>query len=369
MKKLLAGSIILAVLFSVVSCNNKKTDGYTIDGTITGADTGWVLLKKREEGKIITADSVQVKDGKFAFSGKVDLPEMFYLKLKNTDGSLPFFIENAAITMKAFADSLDKSVVTGSASNDTYVSYRKDENMYNLKMEELYGKYTKAKEAHDSITLKGIESAYDSVQKAQSLFTKEYILKNGKSVVSAYLAMSTAYAYSLDELKAINKAMDPSIANSSYVKELAEREIILGKVLPGQPAPEFTQNDSTGKPISLSSFKGRVVLVDFWASWCGPCRAENPNVVAAYKKYNAKGFTVLGVSLDSDKGKWIEAIAKDGLTWTHVSDLSGWFNAAAKQYGVMSIPANFLIDKEGKIIGSDLRGEALDKKLEEVLGE
>jgi peroxiredoxin len=368
MRKLLAGSIIVAVLFSVISCNTKKTDGYTIDGTITGADSGWVLLKKREEGKMVTTDSVQAKQGKFTLTGKVEMPEVFYLKLANVDGAFPFFIENGALTMKVYADSIDKSSVTGSASQDAFTAYQKEESVYNIKMEALYGNYTKCKEAHDSIGVKTVEAAYDSVQKAQSIFTKEYILKNGKSVVAAYLAMSNAYAYTLEELKAINKAMDPSIANSSYVKELAEREIILGKVEVGQPAPEFTMNDSTGKPVSLSSFKGKVVLVDFWASWCGPCRAENPNVVAAYKKFNSKGFTVLGVSLDTDKGKWQEAVAKDGLTWTHVSDLIGWKNAAAKQYGVMSIPANFLINKEGKIIGSSLRGEDLVKKLEEVLG-
>ncbi len=368
MKRLLTVSLILAVLFSVISCNTKKTDGYTIEGTISGADTGWVMLKKRSEGKMITSDSVKIKDGKFTFTGKVEMPEMVYLKLKNTDGALPFFLENAAITLKTFADSIDKSVVTGSKSQDMYVAYLKETKVYDLKLEELYGRDMKAKEVKDTAAVKTLEAAYDSVESAQSQFTKEYILKNGKSVVAAYLAISNAYAYSLDELKAINKAFDPAIGNSSYVKTLAERETILGTVQPGQMAPAFTMFDTVGMDIKLSSFKGKVVLVDFWASWCSPCRAENPNVVAAFRKYNNKGFTVLGVSLDTDKLKWRNAIAKDGLTWTHVSDMKGWSNSAAKLYGVMSIPANFLIDKEGKIIGSSLRGKDLDKKLEEVMG-
>jgi peroxiredoxin len=368
MKRLLSSIIVIALLISVVSCSEKKTDGYSIDGTITGMDTGWVFLKKREEGKTITADSTQIKDGKFAFTGKIDLPTLYYLKLQNVEGAYPFFIENAAITMKVAADSIDKSVVSGSVAQDTYAAFQKEENVYSAKMEELYGQYMDAKQANDTVAVKNIETIYDSVQKAQSDFTKDYILKNGKSVVSAYLAISNAYAYTLDDLKAINKAMDPSIANSDYVKKLAERETILASVQVGQPAPDFTMNDTLGNPVSLSSFKGQVVLVDFWASWCGPCRAENPNVVAAYKKFNSKGFTVFGVSLDDNKEKWMEAIAKDGLTWKHVSDLVGWSNAAAKQYGVMSIPASFLLDKEGKIVASNLRGEDLMKKLEEVLG-
>ncbi|MEI8046722.1 MAG: TlpA disulfide reductase family protein [Bacteroidota bacterium] len=368
MKKLFTFSLLLAVLVSVTSCNTKKTDGFTINGTVSGADTGWVLLKKRDEGKMITADSVQMKDGKFMFTGKVELPEMYYVRMNGNYDAFSFFIENSTISLKIYADSIDKSEATGSVTQDLYTTYLKKDAASEKKMEELYSKYMKARETKDTVTMKTLNDAMDAEQNALPVFIKEFATKNGKSVVAPYLVLSNAWAFSLDEIKTVNKAMDPSIANSDYVKKLIEREAILNSVQAGQPAPEFTMNDTTGKPVSLGSFKGRVVLVDFWASWCGPCRAENPNVLAAYKKYSNKGFTVLGVSLDDNKAKWLAAIAKDGLTWTHVSDLVRWENAAAKQYGVRSIPANFLISKEGKIIASSLRGEDLMKKLEEVLG-
>lgn len=366
MKKLILISIAAAMLLSIAACNKNKEGAYTVNGSISGQDTGWIFLKKREEGKWVTQDSVQLKDGKFTFTGKIGLPELFYLGLKNKEGYFPFFIENANITLKAFADSLDKTEVTGSATHDLYKTFLKQDDMYNQKLEALYKDYMAAKEANDTVKVQSMEAGFDAIQKEQSAAMKDFILKNGKSVVSAYLALSNAYNFDLDNLKEINKAMDASISDSKYVKKLKEREETLSKLTPGNVAPDFSLNDTTGKAVSLSSFRGSYVLVDFWASWCGPCRAENPNVVAAYAKYHEKGFTVLGVSLDEDKDKWMEAIRKDKLTWTHISDLIGWNNAAAKLYGVMSIPANFLLDKEGKIIGSSLRGEDLNKKLEEI---
>jgi peroxiredoxin len=135
----------------------------------------------------------------------------------------------------------------------------------------------------------------------------------------------------------------------------------------GKPAPDFTQNDIHGNPVTLSSFKGQYVLVDFWASWCGPCRAENPAVVKAYRRFHSKGFTVLGVSLDDEKNSWEEAVKKDGLDWTQVSDLKGGYNSVALLYDVKMIPMNYLLDKEGKIIARGLRGRQLEKKLAEIV--
>ncbi|HHM20572.1 MAG TPA: TlpA family protein disulfide reductase [Bacteroidetes bacterium] len=138
--------------------------------------------------------------------------------------------------------------------------------------------------------------------------------------------------------------------------------------IPGSLAPDFTMNTPDGQPLKLSDLRGKILLLDFWASWCGPCRRENPNVVAAYKKYHDKGFDVLGVSLDRDKNRWLQAIERDGLIWNHVSDLKGWKNEAAKLYGVSSIPATVLLDREGKIIARNLRGPQLEAKLKEIFG-
>jgi peroxiredoxin len=367
MKKIILGSIIVSIFLSFAACNQKKEGQFTVNGTVVGQDTGWVCLKMREGGEWITRDSVQLKKGQFTFTGKIGLPELYYLSLKSREASFPFFIENATITLKAYADSLDKSEVTGSATHDLYLSFFKQDDLFNKKLENLYTEYIAAKEVNDTVKTQGMEAGFDAIEKEQAASMKSFILNNGKSVVSAYLALSNAYQFDLDNLKEINKALDPSIAESKYVLKLKEREGILSNLTQGHVAPDFTMKDTSGNDFKLSSLRGKVVLVDFWASWCGPCRHENPNVVAAFNKFNSKGFTVLGVSLDNKKDKWLEAIAQDGLSWTQVSDLKKWDCAAAKLYGIMSIPANFLLDKQGVIIASGLRGEDLEKKLEEVL--
>ena len=220
----------------------------------------------------------------------------------------------------------------------------------------------------NTATLKKLDATFDQMDKEMKTMIVEFAKTNNKFVVSPYLIMRNSYRFELPELLKISKTFDTCLKASSYYQNVNNRIEILKRVEVGQPAVDFTMNDSLGKPVTLSSLKGKYLLVDFWASWCSPCRAENPNVVKAYQGFHKKGFDVLGVSFDKNRDKWIKATKDDNLTWNHVSDLAGWGNAAGKLYGINSIPANVLLDKDQKIIAKNLRGEYLIKKLTELLG-
>ncbi len=342
---------------------------FTIEGKIDGVKTGKAELQTREAGKMATKFSTGIaEDGTFTLKGKVTEADMYLLKVGELKGGISLFLDNSNIKVVGKSDDLMNAEITGSATHNDLAGYNKITKAQAEALRPLYTSYNEANKAKNTVEVKKLETQIDGLETEQMGAKMAYIKSILKSPVSAYILNSLAY--SIEEpadLEKMVNGFDPSLADYKYVKMLKETVAKMKLTAVGQIAPDFTQNDPDGKPIKLSDFRGQYLLVDFWASWCGPCRAENPNVVAAYNKFKGKKFTILGVSLDRDKAAWLKGIADDKLTWTHVSDVKYWDNEVAKLYGVRSIPANFLLDKTGKIVGKNLRGDKLEEALAKLV--
>ncbi|GET20031.1 thiol:disulfide interchange protein [Prolixibacter denitrificans] len=365
MKKLL---FLLLALAAFAACSSP--DGFTIKGNIQGQDSGEVALLKYDGKQWNVEDTTKLDNGNFVLKGKTDLPELRVIRLGQKKLVSQFFAENGKINVQAYADSLDKTVVTGSKANDVFSQFTDEMKRLSSEAKDIQQRYAKARMSGDEDGMKKAQIDIEAMVDNQKVFAKNFIREHKNSTVAPFVALwqfgQNATYQDLDTLVAF---FDPSIKQSIYVKELqkmADQRRVTGI---GAVAPDFTMNDPDGNPFTLSSLRGKYVLLDFWASWCGPCRQENPNVVKVYNEYKDKGFTVLGVSLDRDHDAWVKAIKDDHLTWHQVSDLQYWNNKVAREYGVTSIPHSLLLDKDGKIIAKNLRGPALEQKLKEIFGE
>ena len=359
------------------ACNKKGTtadssgNGYKITGKFKNAAEGSkVYLDELGEQQFVSRDTAEIgKDGTFVMTGTVPETGIYKLAL-DPQNAILFVLENQKkIEFEADANKLSETyTVKGSKDSELLKELNGLMMAPQKQMEGLKSRYMAASSAGQQDSVKAIEAAAAKIQDKSGKNFKAFIRHNPNSIMAVYSTLTLInpeeeYPFA-DSMLTVFKKTQPS---SKYTKALNERLTKLGSVTIGHQAPDITLAAPDGSTKSLSSLKGKYVLIDFWASWCGPCRRENPNVVKMYNKYKDKGFEIFGVSFDQNKEKWEKAIADDKLTWSHVSDLKGWESSAAKLYNITAIPHTVLIDKEGKIIAKNLRGAALEAKLAEVL--
>jgi len=359
---------VLPLLMLACRAPEGKEKLFTLKGEATGYETGWVHLLKREKGQFITLDSTMVEAGAFTMTGKLDYPLYSYLKLEGHHPFIAFFLEPGDITLSVNVDDLANPLVSGSKNHEVYQTFQDDIEIFERQQKDIYTEILGSQAEGNHALVNGLEQQFDSIEQEKKEYIARYIKDNASTVASAFLALRNLYILDLNDLEGILTAFDPSVQGSHYVVSLTERVARLRNVQIGKKAPDFTMNDSIGNPVTLSSLFGNYLFVDFWASWCGPCRHEKPNLVAAFQKYHPYGFDILGVSLDRNRENWLKAIHDDKQTWHHVSDLAGWGNEAAELYAVNSIPSSVLLDPNGVIIARNLKGEALHEKLEEIFG-
>ena len=367
--------IFLLSLAVFVSClgHTQKNFAYEISGNIEGMkdDTLFLFINsgasQKNKGRTDTF-LVPATNNKFYVTGRHPRLALVWAQIgrKRGAGSFTFFIEEGKIQIEGNAASVEKIKATGTPQNDKYTSAMSRMNSYYSQLPPLREKLkTIGDESRPEykVTIAAIGDIYDSVK----IFQHQYAKENPSSVASGMFVYLLQDKLPVEEIEKLYLALHDDVKGLDILSRLPERIAAKKSTVVGKPAPQFTMADAEGKPVTFSSFKGKYVLLDFWASWCVPCRKDNPHLVRAYQQYKDKNFVIISVSLDDKGDKWKEAIQKDGLPWVHISDLSGMNNPVAKLYGVQPIPDNFLIDPAGNIIARGLHGEELEKKLNETI--
>ncbi|MCB8994380.1 MAG: AhpC/TSA family protein [Bacteroidales bacterium] len=373
MKKLI---IIISLFLAINSINPvleaqspKPRAGFTITVTAENAGEGWIYISRRQNGSMADIDSAKITVFPIVLKGKQDVPEMLYLRVTGSNSLVPVFTENSEITVSTDFEDPSLTKVSGSSAHKEYDSYLEGLKTVTSDKEAILKDWKAAQKDGDKEKLSALEIKYDQLDSVENAYNRNYVLSHSSSFVTPYIIRrSMFYTLELADLKKLYSSLNSAVLQSVYALDLKDKIAVLEKVDIGQKFTDIVMPDVNDNTIKLSDFTGKgVILVDFWASWCGPCRRENPNVVKIYNEFHDKGFDIVGVSFDTDGKSWKEAIEKDGLVWHQMSDLKGWNSKAAELYGVASIPHTMLIGKDGTILAKNLRGEELKAKLEEIL--
>lgn len=357
--------LFAAGTMALAACTSEPS--YKISGTIEGAADGELVYLQEVKGReMVKLDSAVVTAGAFTFNGRQDVAANRYITYTPAEGKgkmTDFFLENGNIAV-TFGE---ETTVAGTPNNEIYQAYKKEAGALNKEMRALYGKFKE--EGLTEEQKAEIEKQYEELDNKLNDLTFNTIDANITNAVGIHLWPGNSYSMDLEQLKALAAKVPAEFQSNERIANLLKRIEVLEKTAVGQKFTDFSMPDPEGNIIKLSDeiSKNKYTLVDFWASWCGPCRAEMPNVIAAYKEFNKKGFGIVGVSLDSDAAKWKDAIKTMNMTWTHMSDVKGWQCEGAALYGVNSIPATVLVAQDGTIVARNLRGEAIAEKLKELL--
>lgn len=363
MKKRLLSAVAFTALLA--SCNT--TPKYTINGTVNGEETGNVFLIQYNQGKADTLGRSALTQGKFTIEGSVNEIAPAYLMIEGKRYAAPIFIENAAFTANLNPTKASETSITGTPTQEIATQFEAINAKFEAEQAKLYQEFSTAMQAKDEAKANEIRAQFDQLTKATQEQEDALIAANTNSIVSAFVIAQKMGGLKLDELKVKFESLSPEVKATIIGKVIGDRIAKVESVAIGQIAPDFTLNTPEGEPLSMHSVKGKVKIIDFWASWCGPCRGENPNVVKIYEEYHPKGLEIISVSLDRDKEAWLQAIKDDNLGWHHVSDLKFWQCEAAQQYAVNGIPHIVILDENNKIIAKNLRGEELENKIKELL--
>ena len=365
--------LISAAILTLVSCNTIEKNTFVLNGTTDLADGKKIFrVQANANGQPTTIDTATVDKGRFSLKGEVNQIDVNFLFVEGTQVNVPFIIEEGEIKATLYKDSLSAIKLGGTASNEDLNVYRRETQNLAAAMNAVIQEAQEANRLGDNLLAQDLQQQYTDLQGQLSTYETDFVSTKTDSYISALILerFLNQKTMSKNEVKALFANYTDRIRSSKSGLKISN--IINAPVNPtaiGEIAPLFEGPTPTGDRLALESLRGKVTIIDFWASWCRPCRIENPNLVRLYNRMHDKGLEIIGVSLDRNKASWERAIADDGLTWNHVSNLQYWSDPIAQLYSVRAIPAAFVLDRDGRIVAKNLRGAQLDAKIEELLAD